>query len=405
MEIGRAADAGGGPASYRWVVRESLDSRALSAVSDAVLTIAAERSFVPVLRRLADAARELADARYAAIGVPDGEGGFASFITSGMTNKQWEAIGELPRQHGLLGAMLADPAPYLALDISKDPRFEGWPEEHPHMRSFLGVPIVSKAEVVGAFYLTDKKGGRRASFTDADQQLIELLAAHAAIAIENARLHERSRELTIVEERNRLARELHDAVSQSLFSIALSAEAAAQLVETDPERAREQLRIVHDLTRAAREEMRSLIFELRGAELGGDGLVATLRKHVEVLRRVYSTEIGLEIEGERPLGAELEKHMFRIVQEALANALQHAHAARLDVQLRMSNGRVELSVADDGVGFDPASPRLGKHLGLLSMRERAQALSGELNVISRAGAGTTVTLEVDVGESDSPSGR
>jgi signal transduction histidine kinase len=395
------ADAGGGPAPYRCVVRESLDSRALSAVSDAVLTIAAERSFEPVLEKLADAARELADARYAAIGVPDGEGGFANFIASGMSAKQWEAIGELPRQHGLLGAMLAELASYRTPDISEDPRFEGWPEAHPHMRSFLGVPIVSKSEVVGAFYLTDKKGGRRAVFTDTDQQLIELLAAHAAVAIENARLHERSRELTIVEERNRLARELHDAVSQSLFSIALTAEAAAQLVDVDPARAHKQLRIVHDLTRAATEEMRSLIFELRGAELGSDGLVSTLRKHVEVLRRIYGTEIEIEVEGDRPLRVELEKHVFRIAQEALGNALKHAHAEKLEVQLRMSNGRVELSVADDGAGFDPASPLVGKHLGLLSMRERAQALGGELNVISRPGAGTTVTLEVDVGGSDS----
>jgi signal transduction histidine kinase len=386
-------------------VRDSLDSRALSAVSDAVLTIAAERSFEPVLEKLADAARELADARYAAIGVPDGEGGFANFIASGMTDKQWQAIGGLPRQHGMLGAMLAELASYRASDISEDPRFEGWPKAHPHMRSFLGVPIISKAEVVGAFYLTDKKGGRRALFTDADQQLIELLAAHAAVAIENARLHERSRELTIVEERNRLARELHDAVSQSLFSIALTADAAAQLVDIDPQRAQEQLRIVHDLTRAATEEMRSLIFELRGAELGSDGLVSTLRKHVEVLRRIYGTEIEIEVEGERPLRVELEKHVFRIAQEALGNALKHANAERLGVQLRMSNGRVALSVADDGAGFDPASPLVGKHLGLLSMRERAQALGGELNVISRLGAGTTVTLEVDVGGSDSRSDR
>jgi signal transduction histidine kinase len=269
------------------------------------------------------------------------------------------------------------------------------------MRSFLGVPIVAKGDVIGAFYLTDKKGGRHALFTESDEQLIELLAAHAAVAIENARLYELSRELTIVEERNRLARELHDAVSQSLFSVALTAEAAAQLVDSDPERAREQLGIVRDLTRTAMDEMRSLIFELRPAELGADGLVATLRKHVHVLRRVYGKEIELEVAGERPLRPEVEKEVFRIAQEALANALKHARPRRVDVRLQLPDGRLRLAVVDDGVGFDPASPRSEKRLGLYSMRERAEAIGGELVVSSRPGSGTTVTLEVELDGTDS----
>src|SRR5438876_6676094 len=121
---------------------ETLDSRALRAVSDAVVAIAAEHRFEPVLEKLADAARQLAGARYAAIGVPDGEGGFSHFITSGMSQKQYDAIGDLPRQHGLLGAMLETSDPYEANDIRADPRFEGWPAAHPNMTSFLGVPIV-----------------------------------------------------------------------------------------------------------------------------------------------------------------------------------------------------------------------------------------------------------------------
>src|SRR3954468_8224576 len=124
------------------------------ALSDAVLAIAAEHAVEPVLQRLVDSARELAGARYAAIGVPDGEGGFAKFITSGMTDAQVEAIGPLPRTHGLLGAMRGSPPPYRAPNIQADPRFEGWPSAHPSMRSFLGVPILSHGEVVGAFYLT-----------------------------------------------------------------------------------------------------------------------------------------------------------------------------------------------------------------------------------------------------------
>jgi signal transduction histidine kinase len=375
---------------------EALDFRAMS---QAVLAIAGELSVEPILTKIVDVACELVDARYAALGVPDGEGGFARFLTSGMTDKQWEAIGTLPRTHGLLGAMLESPAPFRTRDIQADPRFQGWPSAHPSMRSFLGVPIVSRGEVIGAFYLTDKRGPKGAEFTDADQQRIETLAAHAAIAIENARLYERSRELTVVEERTRLARELHDAVNQTLFSIALTSQAAALLAETDPARAGAEMETVVELARGAMEEMRSLIFELRPADLGSDGLVSTLRKHVDVLRRVHAAEIELDVEGDRPLGPAVEREVFRIAQEALWNAVNHARARRLTVQLSMPDHRVVLTVADDGVGFDPLDPRAeGKHLGLLSMRERAEALGGELRVESNAGAGTTVRLELEARE-------
>src|SRR5919204_5585365 len=230
--------------------------KALRAMSDAVLAIAGERAVDRVLAQLADSARALVNARYAAIGIPDGEGGFATFVTSGMTQAQWDALGELPRTHGLLGAMLESPEPYRAQNIQEDARFEGWPAEHPNMRSFLGVPIVSRGEIIGAFYLTEKKGQKQAEFGNDDQELIQTLAAHAAIAIENARLHERSRELSTIEERKRLARELHDSVTQTLFSIGLTAEAAAALVETDPARAKAELEQLQELTQAAMRRRR-----------------------------------------------------------------------------------------------------------------------------------------------------
>src|SRR5215213_5617582 len=130
---------------------------ATEALSDAVLAIAAEHAVEPVLQKLVDAARELAGARYAAIGVPDGEGGFSRFITSGMSDELIASLGELPRQHGLLGAMLESPAPYRTGDVTADPRFRGWwPHGHPRMRSFLGVPMLVRGEIIGALYLTDK---------------------------------------------------------------------------------------------------------------------------------------------------------------------------------------------------------------------------------------------------------
>lgn len=369
-------------------------SPALRAVSDAVLSVAAERSVEEVLQRLVESARELVDARYAALGVPDGDGGFARFLTAGMSAELVAALGPLPRTHGMLGAMLETADSFRIRDVHDDPRFRGWwPEGHPDMRSFLGVPIVARKGVIGAFYLTEKVGD--SSFTQSDGQLIELLAAHAAIAITNARLDEQSRELSIVSERNRLALELHDAVSQKLFGLVLTAEAAGTLIDRDPATARKQVARLATLAEEARDELRSLIFELRPPDLERDGLAGALRKQVEVLGRVRPVAIALELE----LDAELDddpardREVLRIAQEALQNALRHADADRVTVRLRSHDGHLLLEIADDGSGFDPGAPELrSTHLGLTSMEERARRLGGVLEIESAAGSGTTIRL-------------
>jgi signal transduction histidine kinase len=364
----------------------------LKAINEAVLAMTAELRVEPVLQRLVESARGLAGARYAALGIPDGEGGFEQFITVGMSAELMAAIGPLPRTHGLLAAMLTETVPYRTRDIRKDPRFQWWPPAHPRMKSFLGVPVLSKGKVVAAFYLTDKIGADE--FGDADQAAIEMLASHAAIAIENARLFERSRELSVVEERTRLARDLHDSVSQTLFSMSLVADAAAALVEKDPVKAKTQLEGLRDMARAAVTEMRSLIFELRPADLDAEGLVATLRKHVDVLRSVHSVEIELEEDGYRSLPPNVEREIYRVAQEAVGNALKHANARRVDVRIGLANGTANLVVSDDGIGFDPeASETRSTRLGLTSMEERAEAIGGSLRIDSGP-AGTRVELEV-----------
>jgi GAF domain-containing protein len=233
---------------------------ALRAVSDAVLAVAAQRSVEDVLQQLVDSARELAGSRYAALGTPDGEGGFTRFLVAGMSDELIASLGPLPRRHGMLAAMLETSEPYVTEDIHGHPRFRGWwPSKHPDMHTFLGVPIVAPEGVIGAFYLTEKAGG----FDAADRAMIELLAAHAAIAITNAGLYERSRELSMLEARNRLALELHDAVSQKLFSLVLTAEAAGEQLARDPDAARASLERLRALAAEAREELRSLILQLR----------------------------------------------------------------------------------------------------------------------------------------------
>jgi signal transduction histidine kinase len=371
----------------------SSDSTAFRTLSDVVLALAAEREVEPVLQQLVHAARELGGARYAALGVPDGEGAFARFITSGMSDELIAAMGPLPRTHGLLGAMLESPEPYRTPDIHTHERFRGWwPRAHPDMRSFLGVPIVARGGIIGALYLTEKEGAD--AFSDADEKLIVLLAAHAAIAIENARLHERSRELSIVEERNRLARELHDAVTQQLFGVVLAAQSAAELIARGEPTAVQEVERVQALARGAMDELRSVVFELRPASLEAEGLAQVLRKHVDVLRRVTGRAIELRIAAPPPLGASAAGQVFRIAQEALQNALRHSDAERIEVRLEQGGGKLVLTVADDGRGFDASAPILrGRRLGVTSMEERAAELGGRLTIRSRPGEGTTVRLE------------
>jgi signal transduction histidine kinase len=373
---------------------ESRDSTAFRTLSDVVLALAAEREVEPVLQKLVHAARELGGARYAALGVPDGEGAFARFITSGMSDELIAAMGPLPRTHGLLGAMLEAREPYRTPDIHTHERFRGWwPRAHPDMRSFLGVPIVARGGVIGALYLTDKEGADE--FSAADEKLIVLLAAHAAIAIENARLHERSRELSIVEERNRLARELHDSVTQQLFGVVLAAQSAGELLARGDAAAGEELERVQALARGAMDELRSVVFELRPASLEAEGLAQVLRKHVDVLRRITAIPIELRVAAPPLLRAPAAGQVFRIAQEALQNAVRHADAGRIEVRLEDGGGRLVLTVADDGRGFDPDAPVLrSRRLGLTSMEERATELGGRLSVVSRPGEGTTVRLEV-----------
>jgi signal transduction histidine kinase len=367
-------------------------SPALRAISDAVLAVTAERSVEEVLQQLVHRARELAGARYAALGTPDGEGGFSRFLISGMSDAMVARMGPLPRTHGLLGAMLESPASYRTGDLHTHPRFRGWwPFGHPDMRSFLGVPIVAPEGVIGAFYLTHKLGAD--AFSDADEEVIALLAAHAAIAITNARLYERSRELSIVSERNRLALELHDAVSQKLFSLVLTAEAAGELLDRDAAAARVQVARAQLLARQALDELRSLLLELRPPDLERDGLAGTLRKHVDVLRALHDVDIALEVEPELAPDPS-DGDVLRIAQEALQNALRHAGATHVAVRLHDGDGRLVLEVADDGAGFEPADPELrSRRLGLTSMEERAARLGGRLEIASAPGDGTTVRLE------------
>ncbi|MFE1288947.1 GAF domain-containing sensor histidine kinase [Streptomyces sp. NPDC058751] len=380
----------------------------LYAVSSALLAMSRHLEVRDVLKTIVASARELLDAQYAALGVPDDHGGFAQFVVDGVSDAQWRAIGPLPRQHGILAAMLRAARPERLADVREDPRFEGWPAAHPDMSDFLGLPIRDGDEIIGALFLANKlrpEGGPpcagpdgRCGFTEDDEELLGILAQHAAIALTNARLYERSRELTIAEERSRLAHELHDAVSQKLFSLRLTAQAAAALVDRDPSRAKGELQHVAALAAEATEELRAAVVELRPAALDEDGLVATLRTQIQVLDRAHSARVTFSSHGVRALPAAQEEAVLRVSQEALHNALRHSGAARVDVTLDRRGPGAVLHVRDDGGGFDPAATRsAGRHLGLVSMRDRASGVGGTLTVESAPGKGTVIEMEVPGG--------
>jgi signal transduction histidine kinase len=375
---------------------------ALQAVSEAVLGLAGELTLEPVLERLVHAARDLVGARFAALGIPDEEGtGFDRFITAGMSDDLIAAIGPLPRTHGLLAAMLTDPAPYRTDDIAADPRFEWWPAAHPRMRSFLGVPLLFKGDIVGAFYLADKDGG----FDQADEDLMRVLAAHAAMVVEHARLYEASREGSISEERNRLARDLHDALTQRLFGLNLTLEAAVATVRPDPEAALVTLEQARALVDSALAELRALIFGLRPPALEDDGLVGALRKQAELVGRAHDLTVtvsatgpggsGVSPGGNARLTPEVERQLLRVAEEALSNVVRHAGARCAEVVVELGDHTVSVAVDDDGVGFDPTARAIAsRRLGLTSMRERVAALGGELEIDSAPGKGTRVRARV-----------
>src|SRR3954452_415034 len=380
----------------------------LAAVSSALLAMSRHLEVRDVLKTIVASARELLDAQYAALGVPDDHGGFAQFVVDGVSDAQWKAIGPLPRQHGILAAMLHEATPERLADVRKDPRFEGWPSAHPDMVDFLGLPIRDGDEVIGALFLANKlrpAGGHpcpkpegSCGFTEEDEELLSILAQHAAIALTNARLYERSRELTIAEERSRLAHELHDAVSQKLFSLRLTAQAAAALVDRDPARAKGELHQVAALAAEAADELRAAVVELRPAALDEDGLVATLRTQTQVLDRAHTARVTCAARSFRALPAAQEEGLLRVAQEALHNALRHSGADDVDVTLDRRAGGAVLRVTDDGSGFEPkAVRRAGRHLGLVSMRDRTSGVGGTLTVESAPGKGTTIEMEVPGG--------
>jgi len=365
----------------------------LRRVSAAVLAVTRELSVGDVLQVIVRSVRSLSGARYAALGVPDDRGSFAEFVVDGISERWRKAIGPLPRQHGMLGVVLREGQPLRLADIRADPRFEGWPSAHPELVDILAVPIKDGNRVLGCIFAANKSSG--GGFTARDEEVLALFAAHAAIALINARLYERARELSVLEERARLARDLHDAVSQKLFSIRVKARAASVLAGRDPasgdtDRAAAEMESVAALAGDAQAELRAVIDGLAPPEISEGGLVGSLRRYALLAGKAHGVRVRFTANDLPALGADREAVLYRIAQEALHNALRHSGAAEVTVSVCATARKVTLEVSDEGKGFVPELATGGR--GLLSLRERAAGADASLVVRSAPGQGTTVRV-------------
>jgi signal transduction histidine kinase len=282
----------------------------------------------------------------------------------------------------------------LVNDVSREPRF--WTTDSlPHTRSELVIPLRVGPQVIGTL---DAQMDRINAFREDDLLLYQSLGDQIAIAIENARLYDRSRELAILEERTRLARELHDSVTQSLFSVHCQAGAVATYLERDPARSKQELEELRCTAHEALQGMRALIFDLRPVSLKEAGLAAALRDQVEQQRRTGGPELLFEGSGDCSLPLRVEEHLFHIAQEALRNAIKHARAERITVSLTVDPECVELCVTDDGRGFDPQALTADdrRSFGLIGLRERARLLNGSLDITSKPGEGAQVRVRVPI---------
>jgi signal transduction histidine kinase len=367
-----------------------LSDERLSAIHEAAIAITSELSLSRVLEAIARTAKHLIGARYAALGVPGPHGTLDQFITEGISEEERRMMDHLPEGKGLLGHILKRPQTLRLDNMLDSPLAAGFTRNHPMMYSFLGVPIMARGEVLGSLYLCDKEDGT--SFTDADQAIIETLAAYAAVAIENARLYQQVRRLAVLEERERIGMDLHDGIIQSIYAVGLTLEHSSLLLDDDAESAKSRLRYAIDALNQTIRDIRNYIMDMRPQRMKAHDLAESLRQLVREFRANTLVEVKLEMvpDVEDVLDEGTSTALFHIAQEALANAAKHATASELKVQVEIVRKQVSLKVCDNGVGFAPDQiDRLLGH-GLSNMTLRAQAVGGKLEVTSKPMDGTVV---------------
>lgn len=383
----------------RMQARLTQQNAELLALHQAGLAVAADLGLESVLQKVVDQARELVGSRYGALSLLKETGGIDIFLTSGLSCQARARLGPPPEGRGLLGVVLHEGQLLRLSDLNLDARSIGFPPGHPPMHSLLAVPILSRGQVLGNLYLTEKEAAPE--FSPEDEATLGRFATQAAVAIENARLHRQVKALAIAEERERIAREMHDSLAQVLGYVNTKAQAAQELLRNgQQERAAAHLGQLAEAARTAYADVREAILGLRTTLGPEQGLLDALKEYVAR----WQEQSGVRAELEAPEGLEValppaaELQLLRIVQEALANVRKHSDASHAWVRLQARAGWLEAIVEDDGRGFDPAAPGRGAfpRFGLATMRERAEAVGGRLELDSEPGRGTRVIAHMPV---------
>ena len=376
----------------------------LEALVDATREIAAILELDPVLQLIVDRVRGLVGAEYAALGIVGSAGRIERFVTSGMSERERATIGPLPRGLGLLGLISREGRSYRIADIGRHPDAAGFPANHPHMRSFLGVPISIHNRSVGNLYLTNKRDAPE--FSEADLLLVEMFSLRAAIAIENARLHEQVQRLAVVEERERISRDLHDGIIQAIYGVALSLEDVTTLMDSDPAEAEARVDHAIDSLNLTIREIRNFILGLRSELLHGADVVAGMATLAEEFAASGAADVDLDLTIDPEVTARFPTthrvQLLQMTREALSNAARHAYAKRIRLAVRDTGGMLELTVEDDGIGFDTRHDPPAGHLGLANLRQRAAALGGIMTIESSPGPGTRQSIRIPLISEERP---
>jgi signal transduction histidine kinase len=373
---------------------------ALYALDRATRAIAGELDLDRVLQLNVDSVCGLVSAKYAALGIIGPDGMIERFITSGISTEHRASIGALPRGHGLLGTIIREGVSLRIPNIATHPDTYGFPAHHPPMQSFLGVPVRVGGATVGNFYLTEKLDAPE--FGAEDQELVEMFALHAGIAIQNARLHEEVQKLAIVDERLRISRDLHDGIIQSLYAVSLSLEEVLELIETDSAGAGARVDRAIDRLHTTIGDIRQFIVGL-GPE-SDVGLPLALESLARELLSGSGAELALDVGGADEVGERLapeaEHELVQIVREALSNVARHSQAHHATLTVQVSHDVLEIRVEDDGVGFDPAVRLDGTHFGLANLRDRAGAFGGTIRIESDPDNGTRIIVRLPIGPAE-----
>jgi signal transduction histidine kinase len=378
---------------------------ALYALDRATRAIAGELDLDRVLQLMVDSVRELVGAKYAALGILGLDGRIQSFITSGISTEHRMLIGALPSGHGLLGTLIRDGVSLRIPDIAQHPDTYGFPPEHPEMHSFLGVPVRIKSETVGNFYLTENI--EAPEFSEADQELVEMFARHAGIAIQNARLHQSVQQLAIVDERLRISRDLHDGIIQSIYAVSLSLEDVLELIGTNQAEAEARVDRAIDRLHTAIGDIRGFITGL-GSGLGdGSGLGGALELMASDLLGGTAMDVTVDVSGSAELDARLppeaNHELLQIAREAVSNVARHSGARHAALTLVVEGDEAILRIEDDGNGFDPEQRRGSGHFGLANLRDRAAGVGGSLAIGSEPAKGTRIIVRLPLAPTESPS--